>query len=795
MDGPSGHPGSNLAKVVHPSLCPILILLSRLKPSAITSETGDSLDPFVFMPFIRKCSVQSNFRIRVLASRALTGLISNEKLPIVLRNIAFELPCTNNMLSISSNSFDTQDGFCRTFNSIHGMLLQLSTLLDNNCRYLADSSKMDKILKDLIEILSMRSWIGKPQLCPCPTLNSCFLYVLDNMLNIGRTCQTSKSIAATWNLIQELSSEILDLEGPQRTSFHDPTMTILRNQAAMSYFNCIYQTSKEKSEENILMPWTCPSPASNLLRISDLDSAFSRFEERLRGCLSDTSYEVRLATLKWLLLFLKATRSKIEGSNLSSYEIKTYLLKNIDLQRILVEFLATEKNHKCTYYILKIIYIWNMLEFEEKDNLCVGLGSVGDMDSRLLCWFWDKLVSIYKVTRHSKNRQMLICCMGICIKQYAYLFSSFVCSDMEKEEIAISSPSDPDKRLANVYSCISYYVDLIEHHSSASEPVNMRNAAAESIIASGLLDHAKIFGSIVFSNSVPGKNPCLRFKIEEAVNIYGHKILNVWLTCIKLLEDEDVELRRKLALDVQRCITSSKIQNVHHAGLVPSQVEKVIEMCFGHLSSIFGHWIDYFDSLCHWVFDAANYVVSAVPRGDLVRRVFDKEIDNHHEEKLMICQICCSYLEKLPISKSWAIDLSDNHKVRDFLHEWRSRFCRSLISFANDYIGQQGVDWIGGVGNHKDAFLPLYGNLLAFFALSNCIFQQERENSKSMLNEVFELGKTLRPFLRNPMISSLYLLVMDSHEKMVGTTASRLNQSLMGNSSDWDGFNPYFLLR
>ncbi|KAL3526511.1 hypothetical protein ACH5RR_011167 [Cinchona calisaya] len=792
LDGSSGHLASNLAKVVHPSLCPILILLSRLKPSAITNETGDALDPFVFMPFIRKCSVQGNFRIRVLASRALTGLVSNEKLSNVLLNIASELPCTNNnSASDSSNSFDTQNGTYHTFNSVHGMLLQLNTLLDNNCRSLADSSKKDKILDDLIEILPMRSWIGKSQLCPCPILNSCFLSVLDNMLSIARTCQMSKSIAAIWKLVWEFSSEVLDLEDPHRTSFYDPTTAELRKQAATAYFNCIYQTSKEKAEEDLLMPWACP-PASNLLRVSDLDGALSRFQERLIRCISDTSYDVRLATLKWLLLFLKATGSNIEGSNPHSCEIKTYFLNNIHLQTILMELLTTEKNHKCTYYILKIIYHWNLLGFEERGKMHVSLRSIGDMDSGSLCWFWDKLVSIYKVTRHSKNRQMLICCMGICIKQFGNLFLSFVCSNMEKEERTVSSQSDWHRRLSNMYSCISYFVDLIEQHSSSSEPLNMRNAAAESIVASGLLDHAKIIGSLVSSNGVPGENLCSHFKLEDAVNMYAHKILNLWLTCIKLLEDEDVELRRKLALDVQKCFTSSKCQNVYQDGMVPCQVEMVIEMSFEHLSSIFGHWIDYFDCLCHWVLNAANSVVS---RGDLVRRVFDKEIDNHHEEKLMICQICCSNLDKLPISQSWAVNFSDNHKLRDFLHDWRRRFCNNLISFANNYIDQQGVNWIGGIGNHKDAFLPLYGNLLAFFALSNCIFHGERENSKSMLNEVFEIGKALHPFLRNPMISNLYFLVIDSHEKIVGATTSHLTENLRANSSDWDGFNPHFLLR
>ncbi|GKC76433.1 thyroid adenoma-associated protein [Tanacetum coccineum] len=47
INGSSEHVGSNLAKAVHPSLCPMLILISRLKPSTIASESGDLLDPFL----------------------------------------------------------------------------------------------------------------------------------------------------------------------------------------------------------------------------------------------------------------------------------------------------------------------------------------------------------------------------------------------------------------------------------------------------------------------------------------------------------------------------------------------------------------------------------------------------------------------------------------------------------------------------------------------------------------------------------------------------------------------------
>ncbi|CAK9162900.1 unnamed protein product [Ilex paraguariensis] len=767
-DGPSEHLESNLARVVHPSLCPMLILLSRLKPSPITSESGDALDPFLFMPFIRRCSIQSNLRVRVFASRALTGLVSNEKLPVLLLSIASELPCMKNTMTVApypSSSFNA------SFNSIHGMLLQLSSLLDINCRNLADFSKKDKILDDLIQVLVSRSWIGSPRLCPCPILNASFLKVLDNMLNIVRTCQVSISIGAVWKLLWELSSECLDLEDSPGPSYYDPTVAELRKQAAISYFNCVFQASKEAAEEDFQMPWACPPTAPNLLRISEMDNSFtSRFQERLILSLSDISYEVRIATLKWLLLFLKMAKSGFAHRDQAACEISLIRWANANLQEMLMKLLTLEKNHRCTYYILKILFTWNLLQFQKMSSQkCRETRFLGNMDGDSVFQFWDKLVFLYKITRHAKTQEALICCMGVCAKRFTDLFMSSVLSDLGKKTMIEFSQSDQCERLPHLYDCISYFVNLIEQHSDPSEPVNKRRAAAESMVASGLLEQAELISSSVFNNQIPSENQCSQFLQTDPVNMYAHRILDIWLTCIKLLEDEDFGLRRWLAMNVQKSFTVKKSGINFGAEVVRSQVEKVIELSFDHLSSIFGHWLDYFDYLSRWVLTTANSLVS---RGDLVRRVFDKEIDNHHEEKLLISQICCFHLEQISISKSWAVDFFDKHEAREFLHRWRMRFCQQLMSFANDHISKHGgVDWIGGVGNHKDAFLPLYANLLGFYALSNCIFNGEPENCKSLVSDVVELGKIIGPFLTNPQISNLYSLVVKLHEKMIGATS------------------------
>ncbi|XP_020231865.1 thyroid adenoma-associated protein homolog [Cajanus cajan] len=775
--------GNNL----HPSLCPILILLSRLKPSSIAGETGDELDPFLFMPWIRRCSTQSNLRVRVLASRALTSIVSNEKLSSVLLNIASQLPCVDKL--VKSTTFPivactTNGSYSISFNFIHGILLQLSSLLDINCRNLADNSKKDHTIGELIQILLLRSWIARPSHCPCPILNETFLRVLDQMLNIARTCRITKHFYSISKLLLELSTECLDLES-YVLSYYDPTIAELREQAARSYFGCFFQASIDEGEI-IHLPLRHSLPTSELLPEHRMESTSFGLLNRLIHCLSDSSYEVRHATLKWLLKFLKAAEPCDKVYDLFLNDIRVVeLWAKTNLHGTLVKILASETNHKCKYYILRVLVAWNLLQFEKASHdKCIGTSYVGEMGFDSLSQFWNELVSLYKQTKHAKTQETLVHCLGVCTKRITMLFASSILSN-EREEFSVCGEINQEEMLGSLFDCIVFFCDTIKQCSSSSEPASMRLAAAESLIASGLLEQARPLGSFVLNNRIP-LGTSSSFVKNEAVNSYAHQVLDVWFACIKLLEDEDDLVRLRLSSDVQKCFTIEKTRSDLTSGSAPIQVDRVIRLSFNHLSSIFGHWIDYFDYLCQWVLRAESCVA---PQGDLVRRVFDKEIDNHYEEKLLISQICCSNMEKLPILKSWA-----DKELRSYLHGWRARFSHQLVSFAEDHIRkQEGNDWIGGVGNHKDAFLPLYANLLGFYALSNCIFDVSGNNDAKLLSDVVVLGRTINPFLRNPLISNLFKLVLRSHEKMADDVANGLFPE-MGNCSIWDSFNPYFLL-
>ncbi|TVU42986.1 hypothetical protein EJB05_09415 [Eragrostis curvula] len=786
-DGHSRNLESHIAKAIHPSLCPILILLSRLKPSPISCGTDDSLDPFLLLPFIQRCATQSNYRVRVLASRALIGLVSNERLQHVVSDILDNFPRGNhevvvNNVQCSDPPMSANMGNENvnlhpkpfSFNTIHGLLLQLSSLLDNNFRCLTDSSKKDQILGQLIEVLSRCSWLGSTKLCSCPVVSTSYLRVLDLMLDVART-GTSKHTEIIQTLLLELSSQCLNNATSTRYAFHDPTLIELQQQATESFFSCVGFSRKndETSEEDVQI---VGEPTSFVSEMSREDITLPEVHKEIMSCLADPTYDVRITVLKRIL---RLTKSIIHGDSKSI--LHQWAREN--LQPVLMERLFVEEHPKCLYYILKIIFSWNIeCPFDDEE------------DSITFLSFWDRLNHLKSTMSHAKTKEIILCCMGMCMKRFATSIRIVVLVDgLETSDLSASFDRiNEGNRLSDVMLRANFFVGLVKNHSEPSETVNSRRAAADAIIASGLLEEANSLASLVSNMYIPPecdeghiKEKCMEASTFEFISIYTSKMLDLWFICIQLLEDEDAYLRQKLAKKVQeviaKCSTSTFCDDS-----TPLQVDRVIELSFEYLTSLFGHWLKYIDYLLRIVLDTGNTLNS---RGDLVRQIFDKEIDNHHEEKLLICQICCSNIQKLLQSKC---QMETGGKTKLFLQKWRKSFLKQLTSLTSGYLEKEGqTDWIGGIGNHKDVFISVYANLLGLFALTQLgSLEQLGDSNAIYLQEFSDLEGSITPFLKNPLISNLYLLVKMSHEKFRSPNKPEDQVDYSASS-----FDPYFLIR
>ena len=795
VDGVSHNLESHIAKAIHPSLCPILILLSRLKPSPISCGTEDPLDPFLLLPFIQKCATQSNYRVRVLASRALIGLVSNERLQGVVTDILDDLPCGSREVAAHSpqcsdppvsanmgNGNLPRPAKSSSFNSIHGLLLKLRSLLDNNFRGLMDSNKKDQILGHLIEVLSKCSWLGCRKLCRCPVVSTSYLLVLDQMLDVARTGKSTHTDVIR-SLLLQLSSQCLNNATLTHYAFHDPTQIELQQQAAASYFSCvgIPKGHDETGEEDIRLQILDQSTSS--MSETPCEVSLPELHKEIMSCLADPIYDVRITVLKRILQLVKSIRSGDSKNILHQWA-------RANLHSVIMERLFVEKHPKCLYYSLKIMFSWNMeCQFNNGE------------DSNTFLSIWDRLVHLNGIVSHGKTREIILCCMGMCMKQFAKLLRDDVLLEGPKtSELYTSSASiNEGNILPAALISTNFFVSLVKDQSDPSETVNSRRAAAEAIVASGLLEEANFVKACVSNTYLPSEHDechleekCSKASLCEFVSLYACKILDLWFICIQLLEDEDVHLRQKLAKNVQKIIANGSANNFCDDS-TPLQVDRVIGLSFEFLTCLFGHWLKYIEYLLRMVLDTANTLKSD---GDLVRQIFDKEIDNHHEEKLLICQISCLNIQKL----LWSDDeLATEGRNDLFLQKWRENFLHQLTSLTSGYLEKEGkTDWIGGIGNHKDVFMSVYANLLGLYALTQSrsleqpsrSLEQPEDRHKSYLREFSDLEGFITPFLKNPLISNLYLLVKRSH----GVLGPHKPEDQTGNSAS-EIFDPYFLLR
>lgn len=413
-------------------------------------------------------------------------------------------------------------------------------------------------------------------------------------------------------------------------------------------------------------------------------------------------------------------------------------------------------------------------------------------DSSTFLSFWDRLVHLNSTVSHAKTRETILCCMGMCMRQFAKMLRGLLDSKTHEHSTSFVR-IDEGKNLSTAILSASSFVNLVKNLSAPSETVNARRAAAEAIIASGLLEEANLFAPSLSNAYLPSEHDenhieekCSNATVSELINLYSCKILDLWFICIQLLEDEDTYLRQKLANNVQKIIAKGSANNLCDDS-TPLQVDRVIELSFEYLTSLLGHWLKYTEYLLRLVLDTANTLNS---RGDLIRQIFDKEIDNHHEEKLLICQICCSSIQKLLQSKYL---VETGAEVELFLQNWRESFLHQLISLTSSFLEKEGkTDWIGGIGNHKDVFISVYANLLGLYALAQSqSLEQLKDRHTEYLKNFSDLDGVITPFLKNPLISNLYSLVKESHE----TFNSPKKQWDQVGSSATESFDPYFLIR
>ena len=92
-----------------------------------------------------------------------------------------------------------------------------------------------------------------------------------------------------------------------------------------------------------------------------------------------------------------------------------------------------------------------------------------------------------------------------------------------------------------------------------------------------------------------------------------------------------------------------------------ANVEHVERMAFAFMSRSFGDLPQYHEQIRHWIYKPmSNQLLDSSWQPGAVHKLFEKELDNHHEERLLIAQLASQQLTLL-LQQPEAEPLSSQH--------------------------------------------------------------------------------------------------------------------------------------
>eukprot|EP01041_Mallomonas_annulata_P002162 gene2162-4208_t len=225
---------------LHPSLYPLLLLLSKLRASMLGStptsvEGGDDKDTVdglhqadisLFLPMVSRCANQRVEQVRGVAARAMASLISLRQVPQVIPGILQRI--TVGLMALRGESNGTPPTPRMSYNEVHGLLLQVQELLKSVLK-MADKSEFMVFLDELrFEILTSvvpQLQILLPLLteCCCPPIQLILCRVLKQLTTL---CPCGRS----WKLLGRVCEAVLSdavVIKDSAISVHTPCSPIL----------------------------------------------------------------------------------------------------------------------------------------------------------------------------------------------------------------------------------------------------------------------------------------------------------------------------------------------------------------------------------------------------------------------------------------------------------------------------------------------------------------------------------------------------------------------------------------
>jgi hypothetical protein len=228
--------------------------------------------------------------------------------------------------------------------------------------------------------------------------------------------------------------------------------------------------------------------------------------------------------------------------------------------------------------------------------------------------------------------------------------------------------------------------------------------------------------------------------------------LRAWMLALRLLEDEEADVRDVAAAAVAAALPGGGARTAAGAdAMLPAAV--------AHAARAHGDA----PALHAWLLAAvAGSAPGAALRtgADLVRRLFDREVDNHHAEALLTAQLAARELARL--GGAAALPAATLAAAATALGSAAKDAAPRLARL------QRRACWAGGVTNHSDAFLAVYRLLLAEWALAPALAGAAADNADvasaaaRLGDGVAALAAQLAGMTPHPLARDMLLCVVDA---------------------------------
>eukprot|EP00873_Tetraselmis_striata_P028723 jgi/Tetstr1/448987/TSEL_036212.t1 len=599
---------------VHPSLYPILVLLSRLRPSmvATSAASSESLSPAAFISAVQPCANARLLAVRHLAAEAFAPLVAPDDLPACVSALADLLPTSPDKVGREAK-----------LNALHGHTLMMYHLLRANAA--SSPGSVRAALVAILPRLAATGWMLS-EACPADTLREDLLQLHSFAMQFLAQHEVAEQAEHANALRAAVRAACRGAAGGgELRAALSPSAPIMQKAAARLYFGRAMAAADD-------------GPFAG--------GALS--EAELAAALHSPSYEVRAGALKGLL-------------EVGAEEAGLAVLRGAPFLRDALLGAASRDAHfKVVERALRVLVL---LPAHEADVAVFA---------RLL-----------QSHRHPDVRMAATHCLGKALGRM-----------VQAQLLAAEGATGAPPALADLQA----YVARLRELALPTQTCDARLCAAAGLAASSSL--------------------LLVAHPHESVVALS---LQAWRVALTLMEDEDEEVRQAALMAAR----GAAAEMSPSCTTPESQVELVIRQVLRLLASVASRSPALAELLLEWVCPELAARASGAADGgpiiqetlgsNAVQRLFDKELDNQHEEPLLLSQGAALHLCAILTGGQATAAAAEAATPT-----WALRAAAELAGAADFLRADGGGTWAGGPANHPDVFRLLYQLLLGLRAAARC---------------------------------------------------------------------------